>query len=679
MGTRATAIGVLLVMGAMALAAWAADGPEVKDWDAWRVQVHEYWPGAEYGWDWAKGPPAGIGLWRQAIGYPGGPIEAYRMGWMAEGDEGRGVAGMLEGEVGMEQRVEVAEFGRQGKEIGLTIVVHPVGGVLPEGVKEVVRRKLGKEGSRVPVTFKDGRAVNLGGKKVLFAGAFPQDLPAGEYRVRVRVQDEKGQISQQYEKRLVKADKEVNPLAGLSDGLLLAVYIARGEALKGTDVEPIDFRYGKAAAATSYNSPASVAWRVAHGEIVKRGGKMVPALMKMLEAEAIRNPGDFTHVTAKFGFAFDVMRMLEEIGDSRPVTLLQRVMVGMDGKANSAVRVQAAETADKLTFVTFLIDKDNPATSLAMMHDWAAVISSEKRERRESSIGRVAELYGKWLNGEGRDPARWLPLARERAHKALEGNDALAIRNAIAFLTGNIEGPQRDDAPEKTVRAIAGIMARKDRSVIEKNESYVRFPSVLACYGPAAREYVESMIDQVKRMPSWDGFRNLCRVGGERAMSYMVSVLPGLKSGVEHLGVTVDVDDMHVSDVEAGHKLRAYQACRWGIERWAGRVFGSDEEIAAWWEKAKDKGQQQWLEEDLERTSAEADRGSAKAQYIIRAVVPDLPDAEGDRRFFPPWNSGWEEGPYRENGPGPFREKWVKENRARLVYDSGRSCFVLGK
>jgi hypothetical protein len=66
--------------------------------------------------------------------------------------------------------------------------------------------------------------------------------------------------------------------------------------------------------------------------------------------------------------------------------------------------------------------------------------------------------------------------------------------------------------------------------------------------------------------------------------------------------------------------IEAYRACRWGIERWAGRTFTNDEDIAQWWQRAQGKPQREWVEQSLTRTAAEADAGSAKAQYIIRRV-----------------------------------------------------------
>ena len=97
------------------------------------------------------------------------------MGWMAEGEEGYGVAGLLDGDLDMEASVEVAGFGLKGDLIQLVMVLHRTGGVVPESVKAFVRRKMGlaegltnacdvrrctggegrgKEGALLPVSFR---------------------------------------------------------------------------------------------------------------------------------------------------------------------------------------------------------------------------------------------------------------------------------------------------------------------------------------------------------------------------------------------------------------------------------------------------------------------------------------------------------------------------------------------
>jgi hypothetical protein len=666
---------MLVPLGFGPAAFGAEPAPEVN-WGPCRVQLDENWPGGEVGIEWET-LHAGIGLCRAGAPADNG-IADYEFGWMAEGEDGCGVAGLLEGEFDMESRLEVAAFGRTGDQIQLVMVLHRSGGALPESMKDYVRRKMRvAEKSRAPVTFADARSVNLGGKRVLFAGGFPEDLPPGKYRVTVELRDQDGKVKQHYERRLVRGRPQKDPLAGLSDPRLLEEYVKRGEALRGSDVEPTDSGFGHTALATWYESPLCRAWTATHREIVRRGVPIVPGLMKMLETEAVRNPDEATHSTAKFGFAVDVMRMLGEIGDPRPVPLLVRVMEGMDGKANLMVRRKAMTVTEGLTYVTFLVDRDRPDTALGMMGDGALVFSrSEKPNDWGAQLEEVAGLYAKWLDNAGRDPARWLALARERARKALEGSDPVAIRNAIAFLTPSLFcGNAHDNRPEQTMRAIAQVITRSDQTAAHKVATWTGLPGVLATYGPAARPYVKYIVAEAKQRSGVGGCMNLEHVGGEEAMAFMVQSLPQLRQRVKEFGVESDVDLEQVWGLEAGNAVLPYRGYRWGVERWAGRTFATDQEIADWWIEAKSQSQRQWLEENLDRTSAEADAGSAKAQYIIRHLLPDLPHADDDKPFDPPWLQRGEK-PYRENQPKPYRVRWLKDNRTRLEYDARQSVFT---
>jgi len=51
-----------------------------------------------------------------------------------------------------------------------------------------------------------------------------------------------------------------------------------------------------------------------------------------------------------------------------------------------------------------------------------------------NDLGAAAGLYRTWLAEEGKDPAQWLPLARQRAVKRLGGDDPDAIYMSAEFL-----------------------------------------------------------------------------------------------------------------------------------------------------------------------------------------------------------------------------------------------------
>jgi hypothetical protein len=662
--------GILLGFG---LVSWAADSAPEVDWGRSRVHIVECWPGANAGGDWSK-LHAGIRLWR-ADSSTGSPIGDYEMGWTAREDEGYGVVGLLDGDFELESRFDVIGFGRTGDQIRLVIVMRSTGGVLPETVKEVVKRKMGlANGAVAQVTFADARSAKLGKKKVIFSAPFPDDLPKGKYRVAVELRGPDGKVRQQYDRCLVRGEEGKNPLVVIDDEQLLKEYVHRGEALRGTGVEPIDYPVRRLAAGVHYGSPSCQAWDMTHREVVRRGAKIVPPLIRMLEAEAVRNPGDATFSSAKFGFAIDVMRMLGEIGDARPVPLLVRVMDGMGGKANLPVRQEAMNTAERLTYMTFLLDRDNPISPLAMMGDETMIVSSEWRALDPSPrLTTLAKLFSKWLDKEGRDPKKWLNLARNRARKALQGNDPMAARNAIVFLSPGYVWNEHDDRPAETMRAIARLVERSDQVAVREISRQVPIPCVLASYGPLARPYVKCMIDETAR---WNNFKSIAEVGGDQAMAFMLQALPRLRQEVKDSGLELDVDEFRMSDMKARRAILAYRDCRWGIERWAGRTFAGDQEIHDWWAKAKSQGQRNWLEENLQRTSLEADAGNAKAQYIIRCVLPDLPNAADDEPFDPPWQRRVARESFREKRPIAHRTQWLRENRLRLEYDEQHSFFL---
>ena len=105
----------------------------------------------------------------------------------------------------------------------------------------------------------------------------------------------------------------------------------------------------------------------------------------------------------------------------------------------------------------------------------------------------------KWLGNEGRDPARWLALAPVRARKALEGNDPIAVRNAVAFLPDGIAGRDMMTGRSKRCGRLPRSSRVSDQTVVQGLKHWAILPNVLASYGPAARPYVQSMIDQAKQ------------------------------------------------------------------------------------------------------------------------------------------------------------------------------------
>jgi hypothetical protein len=163
-------------------------------------------------------------------------------------------------------------------------------------------------------------------------------------------------------------------------------------------------------------------------------------------------------------------------------------------------------------------------------------------------------------------------------------------------------------------------------------------------------------------------------VGGERALDYLVSVLPELAEAAEGVPPAGSIDAAD-HDPQRRRARSSYDGCRWAIERIAGRSFADDAAIAAWWQQARAQGQERWLAESLEITVAQADAGDAKAQYLARLLLPDLPHAERDLTFDEP---GTRTLSLRFVEQRPlFRQQWLAEHRERLRYDPLHARWVL--
>jgi hypothetical protein len=512
------------------------------------------------------------------------------------------------------------------------------------------------------VTFADARAAGAGGITAIFSGAFPENLPPHTYQVVVELQDPAGRTLERYEKRLIHRAAPPDPLAALSNEQLLAEYLKRGEALRGSDVEPIDSNLPRIAVFYPYRAPLRVAWTLAHAAIVRRGRAMVGLLTGRLKSEAMRNPPDMTEFNAKFGFAVDLIEMLAEIGDSQAVPPLVRVIGGDDGIASAPIRRAAVDAVERLTYLRVLVDRRNTP----------AMIGPDVIDHPDFQT--IATLYRKWLEREGKDSAQWLSLAQQRARAALKVSDPLAVRSAITFFDTRAGG--HDNAPEQTMNAIAAIIQRDDSPLLRSGNEFLFLHARLANYGPPARPYVDLLIQRARAQRTWDTFESLASVGGEDAMRFMIESLPAFRKSLDLMHVSPEIDAPEDLPADKQNGLLTYRACRWGIERWAGRLFESDAAIAEWWDASATKTQRQWLEESLEQTSALADTGDPKAQFLIRALLPDLPDPEADIAYHPFWSFS-NLMLYIELANPAFRASWLKAHRDKLVYDDHMSHFVL--
>ena len=148
-----------------------------------------------------------------------------------------------------------------------------------------------------------------------------------------------------------------------------------------------------------------------------------------------------------------------------------------------------------------------------------------------------------WRMEDGTRQRGW-PWPASAARKSLAGNDPAAVRNAITFLAGGLYRNTSDDQPEQTMRSIAEIMARSDRMSVQERADWAFLPSVLANYGPAARPYVKSMIDQARQQSI--GVMSLAKVGGEQAVAYLVGACRVWRRQVEGFGRAQEHDGGHL-------------------------------------------------------------------------------------------------------------------------------------
>jgi len=152
------------------------------------------------------------------------------------------------------------------------------------------------------------------------------------------------------------------------------------------------------------------------------------------------------------------------------------------------------------------------------------------------------------------------------------------------------------------------------------------------------------------------GYRPLRAVGGTEILAHLFALLPSIAAAAEKIDSDPNRPAFIQPDDAQFKPLRARSAIQAGIDRWAGRSFGSDAERIAWWEANKAKTGEQQLRPNLELLVKQAD-GDARggASFIAREILPELP----------------------EQGVGGFRQAWFEQHRAALVYDENAGVFRL--
>lgn len=447
----------------------------------------------------------------------------------------------------------------------------------------------------------------------------------------------------------VGADTTDRPVTQLTDAELVKAYETAGLALAGTGEEPTDAAIARVARLD--RDPRIQAMWTVKAEILRRGAKVVPALLAFLEQEAPKerekDPADWIVLS----FTGDALELLARIGDPRAAPLALRVLEGWEGKVNKCEQWAAIPALEKLTHFSFHRLQpfhDTYADSVEHPDAMAADYFAE--------CATPARLYKEWMAGEGSDPATWVRMAMQRAWQLLASENLEQVYCAAEFLR---PAAGHDEAPGATLARLAEIVGKTKKGWGKYNYKFAGRPlgaplgnwvELVADYGPRARPYVAVLLRIQKEQGRSDWTcANLRKVGGPEVMAFLFEALPRQRGVIGEVQV--------------------------GIARWAGRRFDSDADCLAWWEANKHKMPQEWLAANLDVLVEQADRNPPGVGWLAREVLPDLPvGASEDRGFALPspdvGTSGVKE---------PFRVKWLQEHRRELRYDENAGCFRLAR
>jgi hypothetical protein len=398
----------------------------------------------------------------------------------------------------------------------------------------------------------------------------------------------------------------------------------------------------------------------ARGEIVHRGRAVAPELIRFLEQEAPKTRPESKH-GARLSFTSDTLSMLVRIGDERAAPVMLRILSGFDGKVDLDERHAALDALRSLTHASFTIIV--PSTGYCR----DAVEAPEAlRSDGWSDLDQQAGLYRQWFEGEGRDAAQWLAIARSRARAQLAGKDIRQIYCAAAFLCTS---PANDDDPGATLAVLMPVIDKLKRAPNGEPYEYdyegVRAPMPIGNFvqlaansGPRARPYSSTFIRYQREVGDleWEGYVPLRAVGGTEILAHLFALLPSIGAEAEKL----EADPQRPTRFDPGDPrmkpLMARRAIQDAIDRWAGRLFESDAERVAWWEANKTQTGEQLLRPNLALLMKQADEGATRqVPFLARQVLPELP----------------------EQGEGHFRQAWLEKHRAALVYDENAGVFRL--
>jgi hypothetical protein len=379
------------------------------------------------------------------------------------------------------------------------------------------------------------------------------------------------------------------PWASLTEDELLAEFTRAGLALRDTLAAPMVFP-SSSAIYSSRNYLSQPVLGDAAREIIRRGNKMMPRLLTLVEAEAqTRRPPDKNGVVPSFTEI--ELDMLSQIGDPRAVPVALKLLAGMDGggdRIDDRTRRPALEAVENLTFCS--MHKMRPVRSnYPVQHPNAIAETSFK------DLDTAAAMYREWLNGEGKDASQWLQIARQRAISQLDSDDPDLVFCAAAFLAAH-------DKTAATANRVGELIDKlvwthnargaggRDQTIVLHRGKRSDLPidnwiELLAAFGPLAQPHSRTLISIQKELGenNWDGYRVLGAVGGPEIMDYLIDVLPRIGARVAEIKADPNAPKGFSSKNPRGWWLDSQVMIRDAIDRAAGQKFPDDAARITWW------------------------------------------------------------------------------------------------
>jgi hypothetical protein len=447
--------------------------------------------------------------------------------------------------------------------------------------------------------------------------------------------------------------------AKLTDAQLIKEYKAAGLSLKGVDQR--ELTDGDRSEAFYLPNERLAA---AQSEILQRGSQIVPSLISFLEQEAPKEREKDPATGLVLSFTRDVLRLLAQIGDARAAPITLRILEGWDGKANSAKQAAALSALENITH--FCFHKVRPLCgnfNNSLEHPDALDIEDF------TEYATPVRLYREWMQGEGKEPSQWGTIARKRARQLLASEDLDQVYCAATFLRPSAG---RDDNPDATLARVAEIAWNMNIGIKYYEVSgkpTFGWTKMVAAYGPRARPYATKMLRIQKEagMNNCSGYAELRKIGGREILTFLFEALPKVSAEANSALEGSDAHKGFTSSDPRGWWIDSQREVRFGIDRWAGRLFDSDADREAWWNANKTKSPQEWLTANLDVLNAQVARRELWVMGMAHEILPDLPGCTE--------NELPEVG--RRRVEGPFRVEWLDEHRKELCYDADAGCFRL--